>query len=251
MVHNTTTTERLDRETNQQLKIGVFSYNFEHKKTQEGLLNLFLYNYDVSCILAADRVDLKFRMSKIRVTPKDLKYVHPKKIAEKFGIPYYVVVHNSKEAESIIKDHKLDLGIILGARILSDSIINSFNVGVLNMHPGLLPENRGLDNIKWAILKNYKQGASCHLISKEIDRGRLVIKEDIEVYEDDTLLDIYMRLQNKEQYLMLNALKALEEGKRNFNEVPEGTYFRSVPEDLEKLLFEKFEKYKKNYRKIQ
>jgi len=51
-----------------------------------------------------------------------------------------------------------------------EDIINAFKIGVLNMHPGILPDNRGLDTIKWAIMKDMKQGVSCHLISKEIDR---------------------------------------------------------------------------------
>ena len=45
------------------MKIGIFAYNFEHKKTQEGLLNLFFQGYKVECILAADLVKLNFYQS--------------------------------------------------------------------------------------------------------------------------------------------------------------------------------------------
>tara|TARA_Y100000294_G_scaffold168282_1_gene178352 strand:+ start:96 stop:827 length:732 start_codon:yes stop_codon:yes gene_type:complete len=230
-----------------EMKIGVFAYNFEHKKTQEYLLELFLNDYDISCILAADPIELKFYQSEIRVSPKGLKYVHPKKIAEKLRIPYHITKHNSKECEELIKKYELDLGIILGARILEENIINSFKIGILNMHPALLPENRGLDNIKWAILRNFKQGVSCHLINKEVDKGKLIIKEEIDVYEDDTLVDIFLRIQNKEQKLMIESLRILEKGKKDFEEVEKGNYFESVPENLEKTLFKKFEQYKKDY----
>jgi methionyl-tRNA formyltransferase len=232
------------------MNIGVFAYNFKHKKTQETLLNLFMQGYKVSGILAADPIELKFYQSKIRVSPKDLNYVHPKKIAEKLDIPYHVVAHNSKECEDLIKKYDLDVGVIAGARILKDNIISQFKVGVLNMHPGLLPQNRGLDNLKWAILNDFKQGVSCHLISKEIDRGNLIIRKELEVYEDDTLLDIYLRILNTEQDLMLQSLKILESGKRDFEQVTEGNYFKAVPEELEKTLFKKFEEYKKNYSKL-
>ena len=43
---------------------------------------------------------------------------------------------------------KYDLGIILGSRIIKN-IINKFKIGILNMHPGILPYNRGLDTHKW------------------------------------------------------------------------------------------------------
>lgn len=232
------------------MKIGVFVYNFKHKKTQEGILWLMLHGYKIDCILAADPVQLNFYQSKMRVSQKDLEYMHPSEIAKNLGIPYHVVVHNSKECESLIKKYDLDIGIILGARILKENIINAFKVGILNMHPGILPDNRGLDTIKWAILKNMKQGVSCHLISKEIDRGKLIIKKEINVYEDDTLLDIFLRIQNMEQVLMINSLKILESGERNFQLVGEGNYSQSVPPDLEKDLLRRFEAYKKNYTKL-
>ena len=78
------------------MNIGVFVCNFEHKKTQEGLLNLFLNGYKVECILAADPVQLDFYQSKIRITPKELQYTHTHKIADVLKIPYYVVKMYSK-----------------------------------------------------------------------------------------------------------------------------------------------------------
>ena len=229
------------------LRIGIFAYNFKHKKTQEGILNLFLHNIPLTCIFAADPVPLKFYQSKIRVAPKDLSYEHPKDIAKRLHIPYHVVVHNSEECENLIKQYNLDLGIVLGARILKDNIIHAFQIGILNMHPGLLPENRGLDNLKWAILNNYKQGVSVHLIDKQVDKGNLIIKQSIPVYEDDTLVDIHLRLQSLEQQLMLESIKILASGKREFESVPEGNYRKAVPPEEEAQLLQKFEEYKKKY----
>ena len=231
------------------LRIGIFAYNFKHKKTQEGLLWLMLHGYKVECILAADPVHLDFYQSKIRVAQKDIEYMHPEEIAKRLGIPYHVVVHNSKECEELVRKYELDIGVILGARILKENIIRQFKIGILNMHPGLLPENRGLDTIKWAILKNMKQGVSCHLISSEIDRGRLITKKEINVFEDDTLLDIFLRIQNTEQVLMIESLRMLESGECG-KPVAEGNYSRSVPPEIEITLMGKFESYKKNYGRI-
>ena len=232
------------------MKIGIFAYNFPHKKTQEGLLHLFSHNIPIACILAADPVELKFYQSKIRVAPKGLEYLHPKEIASQLKTPYHVVIHNSTECETLIKRYDLDVGIILGARILKENVIKAFKIGILNLHPGLLPHNRGLDNIKWAILKNYKQGVSAHLIDGEIDKGKVILKQEIPIFEDDTLLDVFLRIQNKEQVLMIEALKILAKGNGNFEKVTEGEYEKSVPPELEKELMEKFEWYKRNYGKL-
>lgn len=227
------------------LKIGIFAYNFEHKKTQEGILRLFLEGYDLSCILAQDKLKLNITESHIRVSPKGLSYVHPRQIAEKLDIPYHVVLHNSEECKELIKRYELDLGIILGARILKNDIIEAFKLGIINLHPGILPDNRGLDNLKWAILKNFKQGATAHFISEEIDKGRIILQEEIDVFKDDTLLDLHLRIQSKELDLMVKSLDILESGKRDFEELGEGNYFKAVPEGLEADLIERFEQYKK------
>ena len=79
--------------------------------------------------------------------------------------------HNSTETLKIIKKNKLDLGVILGARILKKEIINAFKIGIINMHPGILPENRGLDNIKWSVVKNLPIGVTSHFIDPRIDMG--------------------------------------------------------------------------------
>ena len=227
------------------LKIGILAYNFAHKKTQEGILRLFLEGYKIECILAQNKLQLNIPESKVRIAPKDISYIHPKKIAKRLNIPYYTLLHNSEKCEKIIKDYKLDIGVILGARILKKNIINAFKIGVINLHPGILPENRGLDNIKWAIIKNFKQGATAHLISEEIDKGKLIIQEEVNVFEDDSLLDLHLRVQSKELELLVKALKILESGKRNFKALSYGNYFKALPPDVEIGLLKKFDKYKK------
>jgi folate-dependent phosphoribosylglycinamide formyltransferase PurN len=98
--------------------------------------------------------------------------------------------HNSDECYNFLKNEKFDLGIILGARILNDNIISQFKIGIINIHPALLPFQRGLDSIKWSILKGFRLGATSHFINKNIDKGVLIERKEIEIYNDDTLLDI-------------------------------------------------------------
>jgi len=228
------------------MKIGVFAYNFPHWKTQEGLNNLILSGNKPKVILAADPVNLNFYQSKIRITPKDLYINHPKNIAESNNIDYKVVIHNSEETNKIVREYDLDLGIILGARILKPIAFQNFKTGVLNMHPGLLPENRGLDNIKWAILDDIPQGVTSHLIDKSIDRGKCIQREEIKIYKDDSLIDLNIRIQNLEQKLMVNSIESLK-GFKSLSTLGEGKYYKSVPEHIEKTLQSKFEEYKNKY----
>ena len=113
------------------------------------------------------------------------------------------------------------------------------------MHPGILPQNRGLDNLKWGILNDIPQGVTAHLIDKNIDRGLMIMQDTVQVYEDDTLVDLHIRIQNLEQRLMIESLTYLEgHGKSDLQALPKGTYYKSVPPELEISLMEKFEEYK-------
>ena len=229
------------------LKIGVFAYNFPHKKTQEGLLHLFLQVYRIECVLAADPVQLRFYQSKLRIAPRGVPYTHPRVVAERIGADYHVVAHDSAEAHDLIRSHDLDLGVILGARILKKPTIDAFNVGVLNLHPGLLPENRGLDNIKWAILKMWPQGVTGHLIDEKIDCGSLIDRREVDVFDDDTLLDVFLRVQNTELLVLDRCLEVLNGGTRDFSPLGESNYFKAVPAKEEALLMETFDRYKQSY----
>ena len=229
-------------------KFGIFAYNFKHKKTYDGLIKLFLEGYKPECIFAADPVKITFYKSKYRDTLKDIDYMHPRDLAKRLNIPYYVVSHKSEDCKKVIKEKSLDLGIILGARIIPENIINSFKLGVLNIHPGLLPENRGLDNTKWAIINNLKQGVSTHLIDRYVDKGLLIDKREINVYPDDTLVDIFVRLQDVGLNMMIEYLNKLRDGKHiNYLKLDEGTRYKSVPWEKEKNIFNKFQIYKDNY----
>ena len=228
------------------IKVGVFVYNWPHFKTQSGLFNLCLSGFKPIVALSADPVELKFYRSKIRIGPKDLYLHDTREICEFFDIRYEVTKHNSRQCEDIIKSLSLDVGIVLGARIIKQNIIDAFNIGIINMHPGILPQNRGLDNLKWAILKGIKQGVTSHLIDSKIDRGRLIDCQEIAIYKDDTLVDLFLRIQAKEQKMMIEAIERLKNISSIEDLAPLGdgkNYHRAVPPEKEILLTEEFKKY--------
>lgn len=212
------------------IKIGVFAYNFKHWKTQMGLTNLSVHGFKPEVIFAMDKIKLNVPMSERRIMPKDLFLTEPSLLAKKYDISYHVVIHNN--CEKLIKSYDLDIGVILGARIIALLVINAFKYGIVNLHPGLLPENRGLDNIKWAVIKGMDNGVTVHFIDENIDRGNLITRGIIKLYPDDTLMDLYIRIQNLEQELMIATLKYFKENGIHMGEYPslrEGFYHGAVP----------------------
>lgn len=48
--------------------------------------------------------------------------------------------------------------------------------GVINVHPGLLPEYRGVDPVLWALADGGELGATVHLMSEGIDEGPILLR---------------------------------------------------------------------------
>lgn len=227
------------------MKIAVFAYNFLHKKTQDVLCHLFLNNIEVNHIFAANKVKLNIKPSKEKISIADLRFVHPKIIAKRINSKYTVISHSSDRLVNTLSKEKFDLGIIAGARILDQKIINKFKIGVLNMHPGILPENRGLDTHKWAILKNWPQGVTGHLIDSRVDLGKLVYKKNINVFEDDSLVDINYRLQNCELEVMIKSIDILKR-KANFKFI--NPPFKNLHSTIDNINENKMKKIFNNYK---
>lgn len=176
------------------MKIGLFAYNFPHKKTQDFVARLLFEGYQIDAILAADPVELSVPHSAIKSKVRHQAMMHPADIARSLDVPYYVVRHNSDEAVRIVQERGLELGIIAGARILKPAIIEAFPNGIINYHPGLIPESRGLDALFWSIHNNVPPGVTSHLIDKGIDAGLVLERRLINLYGDDTLFDLSERL---------------------------------------------------------
>jgi folate-dependent phosphoribosylglycinamide formyltransferase PurN len=176
------------------MKIGLFAYNFPHKKTQDFISRLVFEGYQIDVILAADPVQLSIPHSAIKSKIRHQGLLHPAAIARRLGIPYHVVQHNSSEALEIVRERGLDLGIIAGARILKPAMIDAFGSGIVNYHPGLIPEARGLDALFWSIHNQLPLGVTSHLIDRDIDAGNILERKLIPLYLDDTLFDLSERL---------------------------------------------------------
>lgn len=191
------------------MNLGVFGYDFPHWKTQLGLSNLVLSGYQPNLILLQPWQELNLPESPFTRSAERVLF-EPTVIAGRFDVPYWQGKHNSPEAQEQIQAYDLDVGVILGARILSQATINAFHVGVLNLHPGILPENRGLWNVEQAVLHGWEQGVTVHWIDARVDRGLILLQEEIPVSPEDSVTSLYQRLQQKEQELLFRVLPNIE-----------------------------------------
>lgn len=191
-------------------KLALFAYNFPHKKTQDFLFRLLVEGLTPDIVLAANRTDLKIPQPTLRVKPNHIDLIHPREICNRFGIYYYVLEHNSEECCRLLRENQITIGVISGARILDQKVIESVAKGIINIHPGLLPEGRGLDALQWAIIENRPLGVTAHIINRRVDNGRILKRFEICEYFDDTLIDLSLRLEQAQTTILAEAITTLE-----------------------------------------
>ncbi len=219
------------------LRVGVFAYEFEHKKTHDFLTQLFLNRISVAVVIAAPFEDLGLPPAKTRVSPRHFGMASAKTISERFDWPFHVAKHNSAECSELLRRYNVNLGLISGARILKEPILSIPELGILNFHPGLLPDVRGLDTVQWAIFHNKPFGVTAHLIDEKIDRGRILVREEIPLYPDDSLTDISLRLHETQVALISPTLQLIaDRPHEKWPKTEEGMLFRKMPAELERLL---------------
>jgi methionyl-tRNA formyltransferase len=107
--------------------------------------------------------------------------------------------------------------------------------GALNLHGSLLPKFRGRAPVHWAILKGEAvTGASLHYMVEKPDAGALVDQESVPILENDTALDVSLKVAGAAAHVLRRALPLLVAGRgaaRPLN-LAAGSYFgRRRPED--------------------
>tara|TARA_B100001175_G_scaffold317848_1_gene336909 strand:- start:3605 stop:4282 length:678 start_codon:yes stop_codon:yes gene_type:complete len=85
----------------------------------------------------------------------------------------------SKQLNRFLIMKKYDLGIQGGTDIIKENIIDKYKLGILNFHPGLLPQYRGCSAPEWQIYENKNVYSTCHIIDKGIDTGKIVAKKQL------------------------------------------------------------------------
>ncbi len=107
--------------------------------------------------------------------------------------------------------------------------------GALNMHGSLLPKYRGRAPVHWALIHGESAtGASLHYMLEKPDAGALVDQEAVPILENDTALDVSLKVAGAAQQVLYRSLPKLIDGTAAARplDLAKGSYFgRRRPED--------------------
>jgi phosphoribosylglycinamide formyltransferase-1 len=124
-------------------------------------------------------------------------------------------------------------------------VIDRFSKGIINFHPGLIPEMRGLDCVQWSVYKELTLGMTAHLIDSRIDAGRIIKRVILPEYRSDTLIDLEHRLYQSQLEQFSTVIELVF--KHSVEEFPKvaletGSACGSFPQELETEMMERFNK---------
>jgi phosphoribosylglycinamide formyltransferase-1 len=102
-----------------------------------------------------------------------------------------------------------DVSLVVGAgymRVLSPVFLERFPA-ILNVHPSLLPEFRGLHAVRRALEAGMREtGVTVHFMVEEVDAGPIVAQERVPVLPGDTEETLLARLHPVEHRLLVGAV---------------------------------------------
>ncbi len=99
-------------------------------------------------------------------------------------------------------------------RIFTPAFTNHYAGRMLNIHPSLLPEFKGVNTHARAIEAGANQhGASVHFVTSELDGGPLVIQAIVDVNEDDTAETLAGKVLQQEHTIYPIVVKWFCEGR--------------------------------------
>ena len=148
--------------------------------------------------------------------------------------------HRSRDLVPRLAPLDLDLVVLGGTRILRGELLSLPRDGVINSHPGLLPDCRGSASPAWSVLHDIPIGATTHLCDAGIDTGDLLLRRELPVHRGATYEDLCHGTLVLAGTLMTEALRAWSEGRWDELRQPQGeashpTFKNAPPEVLEQV----------------
>jgi phosphoribosylglycinamide formyltransferase 1 len=148
-------------------------------------------------------------------------------LAREGGIETAIVDHRQfgedREAfeqalDAQLQRRQIDLVCLAGfMRLLTPTFVRQWTGRMLNIHPALLPQFKGLHTHRRALEAGVERhGATVHFVVPEMDSGPIVAQESVPVLEGDTEETLAQRVLEVEHRIYPQALRLVAEGRVTF-----------------------------------
>lgn len=139
-----------------------------------------------------------------------------KEFALEKGLKIYQPVKIRKNEEFIEEIRKLNpdvICVVAYGKLLPKKILDIPRYGCINVHASLLPKYRGAAPIQWAVLNGDKTtGVTTMYMDIGMDTGDIILKEEVEIGEEETTGELWDRLTKIGGKLLVKTLQQIEKG---------------------------------------
>jgi methionyl-tRNA formyltransferase len=101
---------------------------------------------------------------------------------------------------------------VLFGYILRPEFLALASAGCINLHPSLLPYNRGAHPNVWSIIEGTPAGTTLHYIDAGVDTGDIIAQREVAVQPIDTGETLYRRLEHASLELFKQTWPAVRTG---------------------------------------
>jgi phosphoribosylglycinamide formyltransferase-1 len=147
--------------------------------------------------------------------------------AQKAGVATIIVDHQKfgedREAferalDAELEAHRIEIVCLAGfMRLLTPWFVTHWSGRMLNIHPALLPQFKGLDTHRRALEAGVKRhGATVHFVSVEMDSGPIIAQDSVPVMQGDSEETLAKRVLEIEHRIYPQALRLVAEGRATF-----------------------------------
>lgn len=103
--------------------------------------------------------------------------------------------------------------VVAYGKLLPKEILEIPKLGCVNVHASLLPKYRGAAPIQWAVLNGDKvTGVTTMFMDEGLDTGDIILKEEVEIGENETTGELWDRLAEIGGKLLVQTLKQFQDG---------------------------------------
>lgn len=113
-----------------------------------------------------------------------------------------------KEVADHLERARVDVVVLVGfMRILKEPTLSLYADRIVNVHPSLLPNHKGANAPQLAIeAGDTETGCTVHLVTAEIDAGKILAQATVPVLPGDTPEVLHLRIKEQEHQLLPQVL---------------------------------------------
>ena len=133
---------------------------------------------------------------------KNLKIYQPEKVK-----------NNLEFIEEVKKLNPDLICVVAYGKILPKELLNIPRFGCVNVHGSLLPKYRGAAPIQWSVINGDKiTGVTTMYMNEGMDTGDMILKQEVEIGEDETTGELWERLSKIGADLLVKTVDLIERG---------------------------------------